>query len=313
MRRLLVTPLLLSLPLTASLVRPAAAGPAPAVTREHRVTLTLEQVPLRDALQSAAAGSLSYVLGPGVGEVPVTLRLEDVTPQAALRLLVGAAARSAPEITHRRVEEVYVVYRREAAPGAAPRAAPPPLDGPAADWKVTGSLLDLPLGLVLSQLFAGSGIQHLLEPAVPAARVSVRLAHTPLTSVLRALAHAVPGMTAARRGEVYLLRVPGPELRPEEAMVPADVTRAEIDRRIALTARNAPLRDVVEQVFAGSGLPYLVAPDVPDVPLTLEVRDMELQSLLRVVVRLAAERVPDLTLSRRDGVYVIRRRGTESR
>jgi hypothetical protein len=80
----------------------------------------------------------------------------------------------------------------------------------------------------------------------------------------------------------------------------------EGERKVTLTLREAPLRAVLDQVFAGSGLQYVVDAGVPDVPITLNIREVGLQSALRMVVRLAAGQAPGLTQAREGEVFIIR-------
>jgi hypothetical protein len=78
------------------------------------------------------------------------------------------------------------------------------------------------------------------------------------------------------------------------------------DKKITLTLKDAPLRTVIDQIFAGSGIQYAIDANVPDVPVTLSIRDVSLQSALRTVVRLAAGQVPNLTATRDGDIYLVR-------
>jgi hypothetical protein len=91
-------------------------------------------------------------------------------------------------------------------------------------------------------------------------------------------------------------------IRPGVAPVP----QPGPEKRVTLGMRDAPLRTVIDQIFAGTGIQYAVDASVPDVPITIELRDASVQSALRSVIRLAAPRVPGLTATRDGDIYLVR-------
>jgi hypothetical protein len=93
---------------------------------------------------------------------------------------------------------------------------------------------------------------------------------------------------------------------PARAEEPLPVSPPAERKKITITAKDAPFRMVIEQFFVGSSEFYTIGADVPDVPVTLSLRDVSLPSALRVVVRLASAQVPGLTLSHDGEVYNIR-------
>ena len=97
--------------------------------------------------------------------------------------------------------------------------------------------------------------------------------------------------------------------RPPAAQAQQD----EGEGLVTLNLRDTPLRNAIDLIFQGSGLQYAVAPNVPNVPVTVNVRDLSLQSALRLVLRLGAVSVPGLTHGRDGDVYVIRIRRQPTR
>ena len=83
---------------------------------------------------------------------------------------------------------------------------------------------------------------------------------------------------------------------------PADA----LERKISLNLTEVPLRRAIEVAFTGSGLQYFVEPNVPNVPVTLNIRDVPVPTAIRLVIRQAAVLAPGLTLSKDNDVYAIR-------
>jgi type II secretory pathway component GspD/PulD (secretin) len=61
------------------------------------------------------------------------------------------------------------------------------------------------------------------------------------------------------------------------------------EARVNLSAREAPLRQVVEQLYAGSGIRVVVAPQVADVPVTAELRGVTRWLALRALLRISGQ------------------------
>jgi hypothetical protein len=70
--------------------------------------------------------------------------------------------------------------------------------------------------------------------------------------------------------------------------------------KISLTLRDTPLRSALELLFQQSGLQHAVEAAVPNVPVTLNLRDATFATALRVITRLAG-----VTYRKEGDVYVI--------
>ncbi|HTE20395.1 MAG TPA: secretin and TonB N-terminal domain-containing protein, partial [Armatimonadota bacterium] len=82
------------------------------------------------------------------------------------------------------------------------------------------------------------------------------------------------------------------------------------DRRVTLSFKDVPLREALQRLFEGTGLQYVVEPDVPDVPVTVRLRDVALQSALRLIIGNAAVQAPGVTMAKEADIYSVRvRRG----
>jgi hypothetical protein len=80
----------------------------------------------------------------------------------------------------------------------------------------------------------------------------------------------------------------------------------EAEKKVTLNLKDVPLRSAIDALFQGTGLQYSVDPNVPNVPVTLNIRDVGLQPALRILIRQAAVAVPGLTVSREGDIYVVK-------
>jgi hypothetical protein len=88
------------------------------------------------------------------------------------------------------------------------------------------------------------------------------------------------------------------------AQAPAAASAA--DPRVTLDLREIPLRDAIALLFKNTGFQYAVDPNVPNIPITLNIRDIALPSALRLIVRQAATQAQGLTTAKEGDVYLIR-------
>lgn len=75
-------------------------------------------------------------------------------------------------------------------------------------------------------------------------------------------------------------------------------------RLVSVELKDKPLRDAVEQVFSGSGLVKKVEANVPNVAVSLSIKDVPLDTAARLVLHVAGVSVPQLQLSRAGEGYV---------
>jgi hypothetical protein len=80
----------------------------------------------------------------------------------------------------------------------------------------------------------------------------------------------------------------------------------EAEKKVTLNLKDVPLRSAIDALFQGTGLQYSVDPNVPNVPVTLNIRDVGLQPALRILLRQAAVAVPGLTVSREGDIFVVK-------
>ena len=86
----------------------------------------------------------------------------------------------------------------------------------------------------------------------------------------------------------------------------APVRAQEVEKRVNLNLKDVPLRDAIDALFRGAGLQFTVDPNVPNVPVTLNIRDVGLQQALRIIVRQSAVAVPGLVATHSGDIWEIR-------
>jgi hypothetical protein len=87
---------------------------------------------------------------------------------------------------------------------------------------------------------------------------------------------------------------------PAGAQATGDGPAAGAEPRISLTLRDTPLRTALELLFQQSGQQHAVEAAVPNVPVTVNLRDATFATALRVITRLAS-----VTYRKEGDVYVI--------
>jgi type II secretory pathway component GspD/PulD (secretin) len=87
---------------------------------------------------------------------------------------------------------------------------------------------------------------------------------------------------------------------------PAWSQAADADKKVTVNLKDIPLRAAIDALFAGTGYQYSVNPDVQNVPVNLNIRDVGLQAALRLLVRQAATAQPGLTFSKDGDIFVVK-------
>ncbi|MCC2668763.1 MAG: hypothetical protein K0Q72_1234, partial [Armatimonadetes bacterium] len=87
---------------------------------------------------------------------------------------------------------------------------------------------------------------------------------------------------------------------------PAWSQAADADKKVTVNLKDIPLRAAIDALFAGTGYQYSVNPDVMNIPVNLNIRDVGLQAALRLLVRQAATAQPGLTFSKDGDIFVVK-------
>jgi hypothetical protein len=199
---------------------------------------------------------------------------------------------------------VLVVLTLLAALPVAPRAARAEDPEP----RISFSVERLPLRQAVEKLAKEAGLTVTVAEAVPDPPItlSVRNAppHTALRLLLRAGREPLAGYGVFGSGKRYEVRLI-PLEEQERDFVPERSTDPRLTRMVSLDFRRTGLRRAVEILVAGSGVRVEVEPKVPEVPVTLSLKDRTAFDGLREVVTAAQRQVPELLFERERGVYLL--------
>jgi type II secretory pathway component GspD/PulD (secretin) len=259
------------------------------------------RVALRTLLQNAG---VRFVVQ---GEIPVarvTLKLSNVPVEDALKVLVRQLDFTVPH--HLRVQEAQGVYRIEddssritnGIDGALRLQEAEPTVSMLAKRRV--DIEGLSLRAAFDRLFTLAGASVVVDADVPDVLVTTPVPRpvTLWTTITQLVANARTEGTElyiGQVGEVYVVARRGRLIPPRVAALGGD---GEVVRRISLKLEQVPLRAAIEAIFAGTGYQYSVDPEVPNVPVTIEMRDVEVQVALRLLLRSVRRQVPGLTFSK---------------
>jgi hypothetical protein len=259
-------------------------------------------VPLRRALEQLFRGTgRQYAVEPTVPDIPISLRARDLDFTSALRVLtrLGGA-------TYRKEGNIFIIGARLPEPGA-PRVPAEAVSAPArAGRRLTLDLRGVPFRRALEPLFEGSGRQYAVTPDVRDILVTLNLRDADFQTAFETLLR-LAGATYRQEGNMYVIRSrrPGdPAGIREEAPFPVPPAALEQGGvAIDLHVEQLPFRLALAMLFQQARAQYAVAPDVPDSPLSVHLRDIDFATALRAMTRLAGA-----TYTKEGGVYLIRAR-----
>lgn len=268
-----------------------------------RTSIDCEDVTLRTALRTLLRNAgLKYQIAGDVPDVRVTLKLEQVPVEDAVKVLIRQASFQVPDLEVKQTSGTFRV-------GTGYRDAPPVRKGapvlPAA--KPTAQLLDnnpvdvrgLRLHEAMTRLFAAGGAAVVFDPDVNDAMIAVSTSASHpwgrITQLLDLARAQTPDLYLGQVGEIYAVAKVGKVLPPRQS-APGPYGRP--DRLISLKQDRVPLRAAIDAIFAGTGEQYSVFDSVPDVPITIELHDVSLPAALRYVLRMASKEGPAITFSK---------------
>ena len=78
------------------------------------------------------------------------------------------------------------------------------------------------------------------------------------------------------------------------------------ERRVTLDLHDIPLRAALVKLFEGSGLNFAVEPGVPNVAITLSLRDESVDTGLRRIIDSLSTQSPSVIAIRQNGLYMIK-------
>jgi hypothetical protein len=201
-----------------------------------------------------------------------------------------------------------VAFGAAGAGHAAPAPVALPLVGQESgyDRKLSINFRDVTLREALAQAFEGSHLQYVVEPNVPDVPINLNVRDVSLGALVRLLvrqaALAAPGITNARDGNITVVLMRSRFAPPAIASLPRDAAQ----KRVTVAFRDVPLREAVEGLFRGTGAQYRLEESVPNLRMSLLLRDVPLAQAFRLFLLQAASLEPGITSVRSGEVVVLR-------
>ena len=255
----------------------------------QRVTLEVKQTPLRAVFaQFTRLTGFRVVVDPNAPDIPVTLNVRDVSPDALMRIITRQAATAIPGLASGRDGNIYIIRIRPIGD-----AEEHPVDfgrpDPRLNRKVSLSLERVTLREAVDQVLARSGVQYAVDPQVPQGLVSLKVKDVSNFEALRALLEegrlSIPELEVMRVRGVYIFRfVP---LEPPNARASLAAQTA----RVTVNLQGSTLSEVLNAVFRGTGLQYSVPPQLQKTPVSVRAENITLREALELINRSAPVRI----------------------
>jgi hypothetical protein len=177
---------------------------------------------------------------------------------------------------------------------------------------------DTPLRSALALLSAQSGMLIKLEEAVPNVRVTLTLDDAPYEDILRVLvrqaAISVPGLRVSRLGDAYAVHRLVARPMENTLVLAAEplaspTLNAAFLRKLSVGFREEGARQAFARVLELADVPFAIEPDVPNVPVTVNLRTGTAWEALRMILTAAQARSPmpnaQLVLGQIGEIYVV--------
>lgn len=237
---------------------------------------------------------------PNVPPVTVSVQLRPDEWEHVLPQLMLEAVKKEPALTYSKDGETWVVHVQKT-PTGGPGS---PLPSGTAPRRVRLALADTPLPDALRQLFQGSGWKYQLADKVGSnARVTYTSNNEPELAALHQILKA-----ASMQGQQITYREGNGVLYIEEGPLPGQfqVARAGTAvRRTSLNLQQRRIKQVAEIVGGALGAKINVAPNVPDIPISVKLEQGTIEEWIQEIVRAGKESLPNLNFRAQGGGYVI--------
>ena len=271
---------------------------------DPRISVIFDDVLLREAIDELCSRSnQEYVVTGRVPESRVSVRLRRATVERGVARVIRAANHTAAGLQLANEDGILVIDAAPDSPAAVLAAQRAP--GEQRVFMVVRSLL---IRKCVDLAFRGSWAQQVVEGSVPDAVVDLEARGTSLDQAIVDIVESgkrrAPRLAWGRVGNIYVVYQ---EPKGSRKRRPSDTGTLLEDRaaRVDVNLRDTPLRLALTQVVANTSLQVVVHPRVPNVPITINVRDLSVGAAMRLVVRLAAFQVPGLHFWRSGTVYVV--------
>ncbi len=251
---------------------------------EHRVSATRARLTHVLSLVFKAMKA-RFRIEPDVPQVTVTLQLRPRDWSECIGEVLVEASKEVPGLTYSLDGDTYVIFVQKTGPA-----------GGAAVRRVTLTLESVSLREAIGRILSGSQYRYRVSDAVGEAPINYKATDQPEMEALReVLKRAADEGTAVtyRDSRGVLLIEPGP--LPGRLGTTASLHPASL-RAVTLSADRQRLRVVVRTLAAASGASIKVAPTVPDIRVTFDVKNGTVDEALRALLDAARVHLPNLAL-----------------
>jgi hypothetical protein len=228
------------------------------------------------------------VVEPNIPDIPLTLNVRDVSPDALLRIITRQAAISVPGLAAALEGNVVVIKIRPIAD-----EEEHPVDftrpDPRLARKVSLALERVTLREAVDHVLARTGVQFAVDPDVPHGVITLRVKDVSNFEALRMLLEegrvSIPELEIMRVRGVYIFRfVPLQPPDPEAEL-------AARTKRVTVNLNGATLKQVLDAVFHGSGLQYSVPPELQNTQVSVRGEKITLREALDQINRSVPVRI----------------------
>jgi hypothetical protein len=226
---------------------------------------------------------------PDVPPVTVSLQVRPDDWSPVLPMLMIEAYKKEPFLTYSKDGSTWVVHIQRTLTGG-PGS---PLPSGSMPRKVKANFNETPLPDALAELFQGSAWKYQISDSIPkTVRVTYATANEPELAALNALLRSVAAQGSEqityREGKGVLYIEPGP--LPGQYKV---VSKNPTVPRTSLTTK-LKLRQITDLVGGALGTKITVAPNVPDIPVSVKLVDATIDDAIKAIVSSAKESLPNI-------------------
>ena len=241
-----------------------------------------------------------YRIEPDVPPVTISLQLRPDDWASVLPPIILEAFKKEPTLTYSRDGDTYVVHLHKTPTGTGVYSG-----APTSYLRPTKlSVTDKPLRDTLAELFKDSKWKYEVAASVKDVPVTFNTEMEPelaiLSQILKGAAEANGEQITYREGKGVLYIEPGP--LPGEAKVEAK--GKDLKPVTIMTTRK--LKDMVILIGNLSGATISLAPNVPDIPVMLKVKEQRVDVVLKALIDAVKTSIPNLSLKTiATGVYAL--------
>jgi len=238
---------------------------------------------------------------PDVPPITVSLQLRPEEWEQALPMIMLEVFKKEPALTYSRDGEALVVHLQRT-PTGGPLS---PLPTGVQPRRVKVNFAETPLKDALAELLKDSAWKYQVSDRVKDFKVTYVTGTDPelvaLHTILKQSTTQVAQQVTYREGKGILYIEEGP--LPGDFVVPRSGMAAV--RRTSLNISMRKLKSVVELISGALNVPITVAPNVPDIPITVRFENADINDALRAIVLATRESLPNLNFRTQGTGFVL--------